>query len=289
MIRAARQAPDLLGDATGHLVEFLREQFHADGGAVDRSGKPDLYYTVFLLDALAALCIEDGAQSSLTYLGAFGDGTGLDLIHHACLARCWAAMPAGTLDETAAQNMLANIETHRSADGGYHETLGSDSGTVYHCYMALGAYQDLRAEFPNPEGLQRCVAGLRLEDGGYCNDPDVQIGITPVTAAAIVMLRHFDEPVPKTTTDWLLAQCTGNGGFLAAPGTPFPDLLSTATALHALAMSDVALSGIREPCLDFVEGLWTGRAFRGHWSDDDLDSEYAFYALLALGHLSAIP
>ena len=39
--------------------------------------------------------------------------------------------------------------------------------------------------------------------------------------------------------------------------------------------------------LDFVDSLWSNRgAFHGHWADDDLDVEYCFYALLALGHLS---
>ena len=65
-----------------------------------------------------------------------------------------------------------------------------------------------------------------------------------------------------------------------------PDLLSTATALHALTGLHVSLSAIKEACLDYVDSLWTGRAFCGHWADDVTDSEYTYYALLALGHLS---
>ena len=65
-----------------------------------------------------------------------------------------------------------------------------------------------------------------------------------------------------------------------------PDLLSTATALHALATAGVSLAEIKEPCLDFLDRLWTGRAFRGHLTDDVEDCEYTYYALLALGHLS---
>jgi hypothetical protein len=65
-----------------------------------------------------------------------------------------------------------------------------------------------------------------------------------------------------------------------------PDLLSTATALHALAGMQVDFSPHKNPCLDFVDTLWTGQAFCGHWADEVPDSEYTFYALLALGHLS---
>ena len=45
---------------------------------------------------------------------------------------------------------------------------------------------------------------------------------------------------------------------------------------------------MRDRCLDFIDTLWTGRAFCGHWQDDEVDCEYAFYALLALGHLSML-
>jgi hypothetical protein len=64
-------------------------------------------------------------------------------------------------------------------------------------------------------------------------------------------------------------------------------LLSTATALHALAGMNVSLEPVKEPCLDFLDTLWTGRAFRGHPADDVPDSEYTYYGLLALGHLSS--
>ena len=65
-----------------------------------------------------------------------------------------------------------------------------------------------------------------------------------------------------------------------------PDLLSTATALHALASLGVDFSPTVEPCLNFVDTLWTGRGFCGHWADEIVDCEYTYYALLALGHLS---
>ena len=79
---------------------------------------------------------------------------------------------------------------------------------------------------------------------------------------------------------------------MALPDAPIPDLLSTATALHALStlglsIQDTDAGGARrELALDFVDSLWSGRSFYGHWEDDVLDCEYAFYALLALGHLA---
>ena len=65
-----------------------------------------------------------------------------------------------------------------------------------------------------------------------------------------------------------------------------PDLLSTATALHALAGEHVPFGHLKESTLDFIDTLWTGKAFCGTWADDEPDSEYTWYALLAMGHLS---
>ena len=68
---------------------------------------------------------------------------------------------------------------------------------------------------------------------------------------------------------------------------PAPDLLSTATAIHALAGAHVPLAPIKEPCLDFIDSLWSNSGgFYGSWGDDVQDCEYTWYALLALGHLS---
>ena len=66
--------------------------------------------------------------------------------------------------------------------------------------------------------------------------------------------------------------------------------LSTATALHALSALHLPIAGLRDPCLDFVDSLWTNRGgFFGTWADDALDCEYTYYGLLALGHLSLEP
>ena len=37
---------------------------------------------------------------------------------------------------------------------------------------------------------------------------------------------------------------------------------------------------------DYLDTLWNGTSFYGHWAEEELDVEYTFYALLALGHLS---
>ena len=55
MLRIARLAPSLLPDLADTLIHFLHGRFNDDGGARDRVGRSDLYYTVFTLDGLTAL------------------------------------------------------------------------------------------------------------------------------------------------------------------------------------------------------------------------------------------
>jgi len=113
------------------------------------------------------------------------------------------------------------------------------------------------------------------------------MGLTPSTAAAVTLFRQFGRPVPPELGAWLLSRCRPEGGFFATPMAPLPDLLSTATALHALAGMKVDFEKVKEPCLDFLDTLWSSRGgFYGTWEDDVLDCEYTYYGLLALGHLS---
>jgi prenyltransferase beta subunit len=85
----------------------------------------------------------------------------------------------------------------------------------------------------------------------------------------------------------MLARSRATGGFLAAPLAPIPDLLSTATAIHALALAQTPLDDIKQPTLEFIDSLWsTEGAFAGNWLDETLDCEYTYYGLLALGHLN---
>lgn len=286
MLQVARLAPQLLGEATDAVAAYLRDRFDDRGATRNRADEGDLYYTVFGLDGLIALQQEPDRERTARWLHSFGAGDDLDLVHLGCLARCWAAVGRDGLDLDHRSRLLARVEEHRSADGGYGPESGLDIGTAYHCYIALGAYQDLGGDLPHPELLANCVAGMRAADGAYSNWPGQPVGITTATAAAITVLRQVEAPVPAGLADWLLGRLHASGGFLPIPDAPAPDLLSTATALHGLSSLGTFPEPIREPCLDYVDTLWTGSAFCGHWADEEPDAEYTFYALLALGHLA---
>ena len=286
MLQVARLAPTLLNEASDNVIEFFKENFHTDGGVKDRAGESDLYYTVFGLEGLIALQSPLPEDNVRAYLQTFGEGEALDFVHGTCLARCWACLEGQGLKQHTAQGIIDRIEACRSADGGYAATPESEYGTLYHSFLALGAYQDLGLDFPNPEVLCASIERLRTDDGAYANLAEMPFGTTPTTAAAITLLRQLGETPPQEAAEWLLARAHPSGGFVATPGLAMPDLLSTATTLHALSGMKVSFDHYKESCLDYIDTLWTGKAFCGSWADEEQDCEYTYYALLALGHLS---
>ena len=250
MLQVARLAPSLLQDASSPVAEYFLSQFNDDGAAMDRAGQSDLYYTVFALEGLIALQ-RDFPPHVQRFLESLGDGDDLDLVHLCCLARCWAAL------KRPAPDLATRIEALWDRDN------------VYHSFLAWGALQD----------LGRTLAPFPVQDTSPART-------TPTTAATVTLLRQMQSPVPANTVQWLLARAHPEGGFWASEAAPMPDLLSTATALHALAGQQVSFTHLKNKTLDFLDTLWTGTAFCGNWADDEPDCEYTYYALLAMGHLS---
>jgi prenyltransferase beta subunit len=266
MLQVARLAPNLLQEAAEPVAQFLREQFNEDGGARDRAGASDLYYTVFALEGLIALRQDPPAARVRPYLERFGDGAELDFVHQTCLARCWAALGKGALPGETSDPLALRI-------------LSGGNGSVYHQFLKFGALEDLGNPVEDRPAVTDAVLALQSPDGSF-------MGTTPTTAGAVALLHHLGAEVPRNAVDWLLARARPDGGFLPGPDAPLPDLLSTATALHALAAAHASIGALKDPMLDFVDTLWTGKGFCGSWADDAVDSEYTYYALLALGHLS---
>jgi prenyltransferase beta subunit len=288
MLQVARLAPKLLGDSALLVRDFLLSQQHADGGFRDRAGNSDLYYTVFGMDGLIALQAEPAPHIE-GYVRSFGGGGNLDFVHLCCLARAWAGLADTHLDnaQPPRAEILQRLETFRAHDGGYHPAPDSPSGTAYACFLALGAHQDLHSQPPEPLRLIQCLKKLETKDGAWANERGVKVGSTNASAAAVTVLRELNAPLNATVGEWLLARAHADGGFLAVPEAPLPDLLSTATTLHALAGMQVPFDSVKERTLDFIDTLWTNEGgFHGQWADDHLDCEYTYYGLLALGHLS---
>ncbi len=281
LIQTARRATHLLGESSALVHAFLLRQQNADGGFKNRAGHSDLYYTLFGLQALCAL--QTPLSNGNPFIEAQCSNDGLDFVHLCCLARCRALLSDS--NTAHAEEMARRIEAHRAGDGGYHPVPGSAHGTAYAAFLAMGAYEDLQMPQPNRTGLVRAMRDLATPEGAWANERPAQIASTNSTAAAMAVLGGIS--AGRNAGRWLLAQAHPIGGFRASPLAPAPDLLSTATALYALRSVGLPIESVREPCLDFIDTLWSNEGgFHGHWEDEVLDVEYTFYGMLALGSLA---
>lgn len=300
MLQVARLASRLLGESTDNVRAFLADQVEG-GGFRDRQGERDLYYSVFGVDALAAVHHGIADESELAarpeladapaFVETFGTGSGagegLDLVHLACLARVRSAL--GLLEASTLDGLATRLLDLRRDDGGWAMTPDAETSTSYGTFLAIGAMQDLGLPIGRPSAAVELLESLALDHGGYALDASTPVATTPTTAASIVALRQLGARAPDRAAEWLRGRFHRQGGFLAAVDAPMPDLLSTAVALHALSVLEAPVDDLREPLLDFVDTLWiSSGGFYGHWADEEADVEYTFYGLLALGHLAVL-
>ena len=288
MLQVGRLAPKVLGESADLVRNFLLSQQNPDGGFQDRDGQSDLYYTVFGMDALAVFHAEPDLAAVESFLLKYKEGEGLDLVHLSCLCRCWGTLGKDRMPKGLRKALLTRLEAFRKSCGGWDNNPKREHGTAYGSFLALGAYQDLGKLPPKPLRILQSLKHLETPDHAWNNHPNLPTGSANPTAGAVVLLNNLHLPINDEVGNWLKNQLHPQGGFMAVPGAPMPDLLTTATTLHALAALEVRLTEEEtERCLDFVDTLWDAEGgFHGNWTDDYLDCEYTFYGLLALGHLS---
>lgn len=298
------RAGDALGDSLDAVRGFLGRRLAPEGGFQGRDGRSDLYYSVFGLEASLALGVDLPHERINAYLGSFGAGNALDLVHLTSLIRCRANLVEfcspgvpGRASVSARLNRscgdarpTGRLLEHRSEDGGFNTTPGAARGNVYGSFLALGACQDLGLDLADMEAVAQSVCSLQMPDGGFSNEPAMAVSATPATAAAICVLHYLKRPVPESAVRWLRDRAGPVGGFAAIPlaaDLAIPDLLSTATALYALSLVDALTEEGKGMHLDYLDSLWSPQGgFRGHGADETVDCEYTYYGLLSLGCLA---
>ncbi len=285
-----RGADTLSSEGAQSLREFVLGQQNQDGGFRGRSQESDLYYTVFALECGRALGMEV-AQGTVEFVKGHAEGT-LDFVHLTCLVRClelvWPAY--GSESPLLHQHLSQRVLAHACETGGFRAKLGTGQGTIYDTFLGMLACESLGEPFPRPPSMMTWLAGLQLASGGFTNGERLRAATTPVTAAALGLYWEIEQIAPASALDWLRSRMGRKGGFSAAPLVPLPDLLSTATALHALDTHDSLGLVPRSECLEFITDLWDeSGGFRGHALDLKADCEYTFYALLGLGSLAGKP
>jgi hypothetical protein len=283
---AARARSLLDRTSAGAVASFVCSQMNPDGGFRGRSTQSDLYYTLFGIDCLVALAQEvpeTALGPFLSRLEARGD---LDLVHLSCLVRCLCRCP-GELDEDQVGQLVSHFDRFRAPCGGYRLVLDEKHGSIYAGFLAMLAFEALGLGVPDGDGIVGSIHNLRADDGGFADRPGGAEGTTTVTAAAVLLLEALAGSTDAEAVAWLCDRLSPFGGFVAGPRVPVPDLLSTATTLHALDTVGIPLTEQRHGALAFIEGLWhDSGGFSAHSLDQIADCEFTYYALLSLGALA---
>lgn len=287
MLTAARRGVRRLGARAAAVGRFVEGRHQPDGGFRGRGPASDLYYTVFGIDCLLAFDPPCPPPRTAAYLAQFGDGADLDFMHLVSLIRCRSRLAAGRGEPGLTSRLSSRLMSFSSPDGGFTTTAGAAHGSVTAAFLACAACQDAGVPPPAPAGVLASLERLRTVDGGYANVPGLRSGTTLATAGALAVRHWMGQPADLATAQWILDQYQNDGGFLATPGAPVADLLSTATAVFALHTGGFDLSGLVPACPAFIDRLQQpDGGFRGHALDSAADCEYTFYALMALGCLT---
>lgn len=250
----------------GDMIDFLRSQQHENGCFMDRSGSPDLYYSLF--GAWLSLALDQDQV-----LGK----------HRNFIDQYKLEQHQGVIDELAwalIKISLASTEGLPSSMKIFRHLLSAREriDMSYRIFLWL-LMADARG-WANP------VLKFVIRSWIFFMKPPDDLPCSIV--AAMLFVKHRLGMGIKTEKKKLLGYYNSDGGFGAFPSLSSPDMLSTAVALFVLQIIGYDLRLIAPACLDFVEGNYDSGAFISGDGDETRDLEYTFYGLLSLGSLAGI-
>ena len=245
------------------MRSYVISQQTSEGGFPDRAGKCDVYYSLFgcyVAEALDVMTIDAPLKQYVSHVAQTDTLSGINL--H-CASILYIKLHG--LDSFPKQ-----LRTKVLND--LHQT--GNKLPVYSNFLSLLTFYYLK----DLKGIYRIIKGLKTSD--QASDMPC-----PVTAAQTVLLSLARKPINETK-ERLMSFYRGKGGFSALHQAPVEDLLSTAVALYALYFTESDIRLIKPDCLAYVDSLFLDGGFRSTEPDVEIDIEYTFYGLLALGSLN---
>ncbi len=245
---------------TNDIKRRVKQWVSVDGGFIDRGGESDLYYSLFGYLTAEALSLDEILPKLKEFVNTKINDPSLSGVNLRCAAILYAKLNG---IDSKTEKLISRIknELENSQKTDYSVFLDS---------LALYYLQDFRS-------LHRLVKSSIFDFKG-------EMPSTVVAAKAV--LNGIGQKSTKEIEAKLMSYYKGKGGFVALQKTPIEDLLSTSIALYALNFIDADIKTIKPDCLSYVDGLYLNGGFCATELDIDIDIEYTFYGLLALGSLS---
>jgi prenyltransferase beta subunit len=268
-------------EALGRILRFVESQRTQEDGFMDKSGKADIYYTLFGWMLSCVLGNHLHPHKMEKYLSG-QDIQAMDLIHYAALMRCrmiqklMAGRKAGFFLKTffSSPVKIRDLED-------FTDLPNSDPQSPYVRFIRLSLQEDTGQRIKNKTDILKSLDAYRVPGGGYSNIKGGNTAGTNATVAALAITGQLAGYKHHEDIEYLRELQDGSGGFSAAREAPVPDILSTATSLFMLKCY-----GVRPKygSKDFIEAHWLDNGgFSATLVEENSDVEYTFYGLLALG------
>lgn len=285
-------------EALDRIAGFVESQRTEEESFKNKSGKADLYYTLFgwILSYILGITLDRKKMTS--YLSQ-QDIKSLDLIHYAAFMRCRvikqlieggkAGLFLRSLFSTEIR-LLDEFEDlpHSDMQSPYTQfiwlSLLEDTGQMKKFKLPGSKFKVSDSKFKDhceSETLNFEFSPYHVNSGGFMNTRDGLTATTNATVAALAVKGQLAGYKEIKDVFYLRDLQGESGGFGAAKVSPVPDLLSTATSLFMLSCYGIKP---KYPARDFIEAHWLDSGgFSATLLDDESDVEYTFYGLLALG------
>ena len=279
------------------LRTYFLSALGQDGGFRGRKGNGDLYYSAFAIRGLFLLGVLDDKEL-LPHVAEFlekqyrrDELSPADLLSWTFCAILVNTVQGTELLPEQIASLLNRWERFRSSDGCFAATEKSAFSSTYATFLAAIFYEllgksELSQSIPAEPILER-----RRPDGGFVELPPLQYSGTNPTAAAVGLLSLLEIALPKKekTIEFLCRCQHHSGGFQAHARIPFPDLLSSFSALTALCDLAAADQANRFALRSFVTSLRSpDGGFFGMPLDQQSDVEYTFYGMALEAMLSML-
>ena len=256
-----RKSVLLLDDSIiAEIKANVLKSINDDGGFKDRGGKSDLYYSLFGLFIAETLSLEEVFPKIKGFVNSKINDSSLSGINLHCAAILYAKLAGrDAISEKLREKIYAEFKKSEKTD--------------YSIFISTLSFYYLQ-DFAT---LLKLVKSSKYNFKG--ESPSTVVG-------AMAVLNRIGLKSTKGFEAELFSYYRGKGGFVALQKSPIEDLLSTAVALYSLRFIDAEVANIKPDCLNFVDNLYLNGGFCATEMDFDIDVEYTFYGLLALGALA---
>jgi hypothetical protein len=309
LLHTLQRGKDRLGkESFRRISRFVDSQRTDEDSFRDKSGKADLYYTLFGWILSYVLGIGPDRKKMAAYL-AQQDADSPDLIRYAAYIRCrmiellMNKRKAGLLMHSLFSTKIKALHDfsglpHDDPQSPYTQfirlSLLEDTGNRYRNSRWAGVVSKFKTGGSpsvrdsktddgtvNKKDILESLERYRVKGGGFGNMRNATAATTNATVAALAVKGQLAGYTENEDVRYLRDLQEPSGGFGAVKDSPVPDLLSTATALFMLSCY-----GIRPKYAagDFIEAHWLDSGgFSATLLEEESDVEYTFYGILSLG------